>query len=66
MQYLADRWRGAGQDMIDPIGAVGGVISGVIHFFQTIAPGGFGLAAIPILILGVIALLVARKSLPIE
>ena len=52
--------------MNDPIGAVGGAISGVINFFQTIVPGGFGLAAIPILVLGFIALLVARKSLPIE
>ncbi len=52
--------------MGDPIGAVGGAISGVIHFFQTIVPGGFGLIAIPILALGIVALLVARKSLPIE
>ena len=52
--------------MNDPIGAVGGAISGVIHFFQTILPGGLGIAAIPILVLGVIALLVTRKNPPIE
>ena len=52
--------------MSDPIGAIGGLISGVIHFFQTLAPHGFGFLVIPIGIFGLVALLAARKDLPIE
>ena len=29
--------------MSDPIGAQGDVLSGLIHSFHTLAPGGFGL-----------------------
>jgi hypothetical protein len=52
--------------MNDPIGAVGNVISSIAQFFQNLAPHGFGFLVIPIGILGVIALLAARKNLPIE
>jgi hypothetical protein len=47
--------------MSDPIGALGDVLSGVIHFFDTVAPGGFGLLLIPLGVLGVISILAARK-----
>jgi hypothetical protein len=47
--------------MSDPIGALGDLLSGVIHFFDTVAPGGFGLLLIPLGVLGVISILAARK-----
>jgi hypothetical protein len=47
--------------MSDPIGALGNVLSGAIHFFETLAPGGFGLLLIPLGVLGVISLTAARK-----
>jgi hypothetical protein len=40
--------------MGDPIGAAGNLIHNVIVWFQTLAPGGFGLLIIP---LGVFALM---------
>ena len=52
--------------MSDPIGAIGGVISSIVQFFQNLAPHGFGFLVVPIGILGVIAFLAARKNLPIE
>jgi hypothetical protein len=47
--------------MGDPIGAAGSVVFGVINFFQTLVPYGFGLLLIPLGVLGVITLLVARN-----
>jgi hypothetical protein len=47
--------------MNDPIGALGDILSGIIHWFNTVAPGGFGLILIPLGILGVISLLAARR-----
>jgi len=47
--------------MSDPIGALGDLLSGIIHFFDTVAPGGFGLLLIPLGVLGVISILAARK-----
>jgi hypothetical protein len=52
--------------MNDPIGAIGGAFSSIVKFFEDLAPHGFGFLVIPIGILGIIALLAARKNLPIE
>ena len=43
-----------GSPVSDPIGAAGNLIHNVIVWFQTLAPGGFGLLIIP---LGVFALI---------
>ncbi len=40
---------------------VGNVFRNVIHWFQTLTPGGFGLILIPLGILGVITILVSRN-----
>ena len=47
--------------MNDPIGAVADILQGIVHWFATVAPGGFGLILIPLAILGVISLLAARR-----
>ena len=47
--------------MNDPIGALGDILRGVIHWFETVAPGGFGLILIPLGILGIISILAARR-----
>jgi hypothetical protein len=41
---------------------IGNVINDIFAWFQTVAPGGFGLILIPLGILGVISILVSRKS----
>ena len=46
---------------MDPIGAIIDILRGIVHFFETVAPGGFGLILIPLIILGVISLLAARR-----
>jgi hypothetical protein len=46
---------------VDPIGALGDILRGVIHWFETVAPGGFGLILIPLGILGIISVLAARR-----
>ncbi|HEY3073489.1 MAG TPA: hypothetical protein VGJ46_11810 [Candidatus Limnocylindrales bacterium] len=38
-----------------------GILQQVIHWFQTLAPGGFGLILLPLGALGVVSLLVARN-----
>jgi hypothetical protein len=45
----------------DPIGALVDVLRAIVHFFETVAPGGFGLILIPLIILGVISILAARR-----
>ncbi len=46
---------------MDPIGFVSDVIQNIISFFQGLAPGGFGLILLPLGILALITVLVARK-----
>ena len=41
---------------------IGNVFNDILNWFQTVAPGGFGLILIPLGILGVISILVSRKS----
>ena len=38
-----------------------GILQQVIHWLQTLAPGGFGLILLPLGALGVVSLLVARN-----
>jgi hypothetical protein len=40
---------------------VGNVIHDILNWFQTVAPGGFGLILIPLIILGTITMLVSRR-----
>lgn len=47
--------------MGDPIGTAGNIVFGVFNFFQSLVPYGFGLLLIPLGVLGVITLLVARN-----
>ncbi len=47
--------------MADPIGTGFNLVYGVFHWFQVLVPGGFGLLLIPLGVLGVITLLVARN-----
>jgi len=39
-----------------------GVVHGVVHWFDTIAPGGLGLMLVPLIVLGGITIWVARKQ----
>lgn len=48
--------------MGDPVGSAVDLLHGVFVWFQTVAPDGFGLLLIPLGILAVISLLVARKG----
>ena len=41
---------------------IGNLLRDVVHWFQTLTPGGFGLILIPLGILGVISILVSRKN----
>jgi hypothetical protein len=41
---------------------IGNLIRDVVHWFQILTPGGFGLILIPLGILGVISILVSRKN----
>ena len=40
---------------------VGNLFQDVLHWFETVAPGGFGLILIPLIILGTITILVSRR-----
>jgi hypothetical protein len=46
----------------DIINWVVDTLHNVVHWFQTVAPGGFGLILIPLIILGIITILVARRA----
>jgi hypothetical protein len=41
---------------------VGNLFHSVLNWFQTVAPGGFGLTLIPLIILGTITILVSRRQ----
>jgi hypothetical protein len=43
------------------IDAIANIIHNVFVWFQTLVPGGFGLLIIPLAVLGLISLLVARN-----
>jgi len=45
----------------DIINGVANAIHNVVHWFQTIAPGGLGLILLPLIVLGVITIFVSRK-----
>jgi len=36
-------------------------LQSILHWFQTVAPGGFGLVLLPLIALGVITILVSRN-----
>ena len=40
---------------------VGNVFHNIPNWFETVAPGGFGLILIPLIILGTITILVSRR-----
>ena len=40
---------------------VGTAFHDILNWFQTVAPGGFGLILIPLIILGTITILVSRR-----
>lgn len=46
---------------MDPIGAAASFVHSVVAWFQGIAPGGFGLLLVPIVVLGLLALLATRR-----
>ena len=41
---------------------VGNLFHNVLHWFETVAPGGLGLILIPLIILGTITILVSRRQ----
>ena len=45
----------------DLINGVANIIHNVVHWFQTVAPGGFGLILLPLIGLDLITLYVSRK-----
>ena len=45
----------------DIINNVANVIHNVVYWFQTVAPGGFGLILLPLIALGLITIYVSRK-----
>ena len=46
----------------DILNAIANTLHDIFHWFQTVAPGGFGLILLPLIILGVITILVSRKA----
>ena len=46
----------------DIVNAIANTLHDIFHWFQTVAPGGFGLILVPLIILGVITILVSRKA----
>ena len=46
----------------DILNAAVDAFHGVVHFFQTVAPGGFGLILVPLIVLGLITIWVARRQ----
>jgi len=48
--------------LADIINAVANTLHDIFHWFQTVAPGGFGLLLLPLIILGVVTILVSRKQ----
>ncbi len=46
----------------DILNAIANTLHDIFHWFQTVAPGGFGLLLVPLIILGVITILVSRKA----
>jgi hypothetical protein len=48
--------------MGDPVGAATQFLQEVLRFFETLAPGGFGLLLIPLIAFGVVTILVSRQG----
>jgi hypothetical protein len=48
--------------LADIVNAVANTLHDIFHWFQTVAPGGFGLLLLPLIILGGITILVSRKQ----
>ena len=46
----------------DILNAIANTLHDIFHWFQTVAPGGFGLLLVPLIILGVITILMSRKA----
>ena len=47
--------------LADIVNAISRTLHDIFHWFQTVAPGGFGLILLPLIALGVITILVSRK-----
>lgn len=47
--------------LADIVNAIANTLHDIFHWFQTVAPGGFGLILLPLIILGVITVVVSRK-----
>jgi hypothetical protein len=47
--------------LADIVNTIANTLHDIFHWFQTVAPGGFGLILVPLIILGVITVLVSRK-----
>jgi hypothetical protein len=45
----------------DIINGIANAIHDVVTWFQTVAPGGFGLILLPLIALGIVTILVSRK-----
>jgi hypothetical protein len=48
--------------LADIVDAIAAGVQNVLHWFQTLTPGGFGLILLPLIILGGITILVSRKQ----
>jgi hypothetical protein len=48
--------------MGDPVGTAAHILQGIVAFFATLVPGGFGLILIPLIALGIVSILVSRKG----
>lgn len=46
---------------MDIFGTVGSVAHTIFTFFHDLVPGGFGLILLPLIALGIVSLLVARR-----
>jgi hypothetical protein len=47
--------------LADIVNAIANTLHDIFYWFQTVAPGGFGLILLPLIILGAITIFVSRK-----
>jgi hypothetical protein len=48
--------------MGDPVATAVHILQGIVAFFHTLVPGGFGLILMPLIALGFVSILVSRKG----
>jgi hypothetical protein len=46
----------------DPVGTVLQFLQEVLRFFETLAPGGFGLVLIPLIAFGIVTIVITAKG----